>query len=192
MESTIRDALDELNKLEENVNEYGWIISDEDDILDPWRNEKKLQEGMNVVDWSSIIPCDILYCETSVQHNWEDTKRRPILVLYKSGTANSPTVYGLQITTVPIGTGYRSRFKYELKDWREIGLRKQSYINYDHIVKNETDDVRKTNNARITKRDAKDLLECIERDYDDLIVLGYKSTHDRELLDDFIEYLRKI
>lgn len=191
-ENTIRQALEELEELEDNVNEYGWIITDEDDCLDPWRNEKKLKEGLDVVDWSSVIPCDILYCETSVQHDWEELKRRPVLVLYKSGTIDSPKVYGLQVTSTPKGNGYRSKFKYELKDWREIGLRKPSYINYDHIVKNETNDIRNTNNARITKRDAKGLLECIEKDYEDLIRLGYKSTYDKELLDDFIDYLRAI
>ena len=102
---------------DEQPNECGWIITEEDDILDPWCNGKKLQEGLDVVDWSTITPCDILYCETSVQHTWEETKRRPILVLYKSGMVDSPKVYGMKITTVPIGDGYRSKFKYELKDW---------------------------------------------------------------------------
>lgn len=177
---------------DEQPNECGWIITQEDDILDPWCNGKKLQEGLDVVDWSNITPCDILYCETSVQHDWEEPKRRPILVLYKSGTIESPTIYGMQITTIPTGAGYRSKFKYELQDWHTMGLRKKSYINYDHLVRNETNDIRNTNNARITRKDTKGLLECLERDYQDLIRLGYKSTYDRELLDDFIYYLNNL
>ena len=151
-----------LKKLEE-IDRYneGWEVVDEDDILDPFTNSKKLNEGISAVDWSNVVPCDILYCETSVQHEGENFKRRPLLVMYKSGSADSPNVYGMQITTVPPSTGFRSKFKYELKDWRQIGLRAKSYINYDHIVKNVTDDVRKTNNATITKRDAEGLLEDI-------------------------------
>ena len=187
--SIIRDTLDDLKRINES---NGWSVVDEDDILDPWVNSKKLNEGISAVDWSSTTPCDILYCETSVQHDWESFKRRPLIVTHKSGSAESPTVYGMQITTVPPSGGFRTKFKYKLQDWRQIGLRAQSYINYDHLVSNVTDDVRKTNNATITRRDAKGLLEDIKTNYNDLVRLGYSSSRDKELLDDFINYLESI
>ena len=192
--NTIQEALKDMRneKLEENVSSGGWIINEEDDILDPFINEKKLNEGISAADWSSIIPCDILYCETSVQHDWESNKRRPLIVMYKSGTSESPSVYGMQITTTPPSTGFRSKFKYKLQDWRQVGLRAESYINYDHLVHNVTDDVRKTNNATITKRDAKGLLGDIKKNYSDLVRSGYSNSVDRELLDDFISYLETI
>ena len=170
----------------------GWEIVEEDDILDPFINSKKLNEGVDAVDWSNVVPCDIIYCETSVQHDWESYKRRPLLVMYKSGSHNSPTVYGMQVTTVPPSVGFRTKFRYQLKDWRQIGLRAQSYINYDHIVSNVTDDVRKTSDAKITSRDAKGLLLDIKRNYNDLIRLGYSSSRDKELLDDFMAYLETV
>ena len=46
----LQEALEELDKMsyEEFVsNGHGWIITDEDDILDPWRNEKKLHGDYN-------------------------------------------------------------------------------------------------------------------------------------------------
>ena len=185
----IKKVLNELNEFDDNevYNEYGWLITDEDDILDPWRNEKKLQEGLDVVDWTKVSPCDILYAETEVQHNTEIPKRRPLLTLYVNGNE----AFGLQITGTAPGTGFRSRFKYALKDWTKVGLRKPSYINYDHIVKNVTNNVL-TGYLKITQRDAKGLLECLERDYNDLIESGYKSTYDKELLDDFMIYLKHI
>ena len=186
------EALDKINYEEWVASGHDWVVTDDDDVLDPWRNEKKLQEGLDVVDWTDIAPCDILYCETEVQHIGELQKRRPILALYKSGSENSPTVYGMQITSVPPGDGFRSRFKCKLQDWAEIGLIKQSYINYDHIVKNANDDIRKTNHMRITNRDAKGLLECLERDYDDLIQYGYSSLYNKELLDSFMITLKSI
>lgn len=191
----IQEALDELDKLDSKdntLNENGWIISDDDDILDPWRNEHRLQEGLNVVDWTSVTPCDILYCATEVQHQGEFPKRRPMVVLFKSGGVNNPTVIGMQVTTVPPGDGFRSKFKYKLQDWAQIGLVKQSYINYDHLVKNINDDIRNTNNMRITSRDAKGLLGCLERDYEDLIQYGYSSSYNKELLDAFMTTLRSI
>ena len=191
----LQEALEELDKMsyEEFVsNGHGWIITDEDDILDPWRNEKKLQEGLDVVDWSNVFPCDILYCETEVQHAGEIQKRRPVLTLYKSGSAENPIIYAMQITSTPPNNGFRSKFKYKLQDWAKIGLKKPSYINYDHIVRNANSDIRNTNHMKITNRDVKGLLDCLERDYNDLIELGYKSSYDKELLDDFIMYLKNI
>jgi hypothetical protein len=193
--TTIQEALEELNKLDckdHTLHENDWIISDEDNILDPWRNEKRLQEGLDVVDWTSIAPCDILYCATEVQHSNEIPKRRPMVALFKSGSADNPTVTGMQITTIPPGEGFRSKFKYKLRDWAQIGLVKQSYINYDHLVKNINDDIRNTNHMRITIKDAKGLLSCLERDYSDLIKYGYSSTYSKELLDTFITTLRSI
>lgn len=192
--NTIQEALKDMrnDKLEESVSSGGWIINEEDDILDPFINENKLSEGISAVDWSSITPCDILYCETSVQHAWESSKRRPLVVMYKGGTSKSPSVYGMQITTTSPSTGFRSKFKYKLQDWRQIGLRAESYINYDHLVHNVTNDVRKTNNSTITKRDAKGLLGDIKKNYGDLVRLGYSNSVDRELLDDFISYLETI
>ena len=196
MTNNISEALKQLNLFEDFgdqiPNENGFIILDEDDVLDPWVNEKSLQEGVDSVDWSSVVPCNILYAETSVQHDFENPKRRPLVVAYKSGSADSPTVVGMQITTNAGNDTFRSKFRYKIEDWREIGLRKPSYINYDHFVKNVTDDIRVTNNATITKRDAKVLLSCIENDYDDLFRLGYSSSFDKELLDDFISYLKEI
>lgn len=196
MSNDINEALKQLNLLEdfgdEVPNEYGFIVLDEDDILDPWANEKRLNGGLDVVDWSSIAPCNILYAETSVQHDFERTKRRPLIVAYKSGSAESPMVIGMQITKSQGGGSFRSKFRYKMEDWRDVGLRVQSYINYDHFVRNVTDDVRVTDNAAITRRDAKGLLSCIEKDYDDLVKFGYVSTFDKELLDDFISYLKEI
>ena len=192
---TIQEALKALNKISYEdwvASGHSWTMSEEDDILDPWRNEKKLQEGLNAVDWTNITPCDILYCETEIQHPDETPKRRPLLTLYKSGSADNPTVFGMQITTVPPSGGFRSKFKYKLQDWLQIGLIKQSYINYDHIVKNINDDIKLANHKKITNRDAKGLLSCLERDYDDLIQLGYKSQYDKELLDNFMITLRSI
>lgn len=182
-----------LKKLEDiDICNEGWEVVDEDDILDPFINDKKLNEGMSSVDWTSVIPCDIVYCETSVQHDWESFKRRPLLVMYKSGSSDSPNVFGMQITTVPPSGGFRTKFRYKMQDWRKIGLRAQSYINYDHIVRNETDDVRKTNNATITREDARGLLRDISYNYNDLIRLGYSNSRDKELLDDFISYLKTV
>ena len=45
-----------------------WDVVEQDNILDPWVNQKKLDEGMSSVDWSSVSPCDILYCATSIQN----------------------------------------------------------------------------------------------------------------------------
>lgn len=190
------EALQQLNLIEDFgdqiPNEYGFIICEEDDILDPWVNEKKLNEGIDAVNWGKIYPCSVIYAESSVQHETEKTKRRPIVVAYKSGTNEKPQVIGMQITTVPSGDGFRSKFRYKMEDWREIGLRQQSYINYDHFVTNVNDDIRTTNNATITKKDALGLLSCIERDYSDLIKYGYASNFDKELLDDFISYLKSL
>lgn len=188
--SSIRDSLKRLNKLDES--DHKWEVVDQDDVLDPWVNDKKLHEGISSADWSSIVPCDILYCETSVQHFGESPKRRPLLVIYKSGSNDSPNVYGMQVTTVGPTDGFRAKFRYKLQDWRNIGLRQQSYVNYDHLVQNETDDVRKYAGLSITKRDAKGLLEDIKKNYNDLIRLGYRSSRDKELLDDFINYLESM
>lgn len=185
----LEEALNKLNEFDDNeyYNEHGWLITEDDNFLDPWRNEKKLQEGLEVVDWAKVSPCDILYTETEVQHSDESAKRRPLITMYTTGNE----VYGLQITGTAPGTGFRSKFKYPMKDWSKVGLLKQSYINYDHIVKNVSDFV-STGHFKITQRDAKGLLTCLERDYDDLIKRGYSSTYDKELLDDFIEYLKAI
>ena len=34
-EKSIQESLNEFERLEENVNEYGWIVDDQDDCLDP-------------------------------------------------------------------------------------------------------------------------------------------------------------
>ena len=41
---SIQEALNEFERLEENVNEYGWIVDDQDDCLDPWKNQQDLEE----------------------------------------------------------------------------------------------------------------------------------------------------
>ena len=191
MSNSIQEVIEELNKLDEDKDRYALEIIDEDDILDPWRNEDKIREGIEAVDWSSIIPCDILYYESSVQHSGEAKKRRPVLVAYKSVSTDS-TVIGMQITTKGPSGGFRNSFRYKLKDWAVVGLRQESYVNYDHFVHNETDDIRKYGDMSITKRDAKGLLEDIKKNYNDLIRLGYSSPKDKEMLDDFIGCLERI
>ena len=190
--NNVREMIDELNKLDEDNDRYAWEIIDEDDILDPWRNEKKIQEGIEAVDWSSIVPCDIVFCDTSVQHFGEVPKRRPLLVAYRSASEHSPIVYGMQITSKGPGDGFRNSLRYKLQDWKVIGLRRESYVNYDHFVHNESDDVRKYGGVSITSRDAKGLLEDIKKNYEHLIKLGYNSPKDKEMLDDFISYLEHI
>lgn len=189
MGDNLRDTLNELDTLDEGRDRYAWEIVDEDDILDPWRNEKKIQEGVEAVDWSSIVPGNILFCETSVQHFGEESKRRPLLVAYKGASKDSPIVYGMQITSKGPYGGFRNSFRYKLQDWQTIGLKKESYINYDHFVHNETDDIRKYGDVTITKRDVKGLLVEIKKNYNDLIRLGYNSPKDKEMLDEFIVYL---
>ena len=189
---SVQEALNEFERLEENVNEYGWIVDDQDDCLDPWNNQQDLEEGISQQDWSSITPCDIVFCNPEVQHRGETPKRRPVVVVYKSSAYKSPILYGMQVTTVAPGNSFRSKFKSEIKDWNLIGLNKPSYINYDHLVRNLDDDIRTRGQAWLTKRDAKTLLSNIERDYDDLILYGYSMPQDKRLLDGFIEYLRKI
>ena len=66
------EALEELKLLEDFgdqvPNEHGFIVLEEDDILDPWVNEKKLNEGIDAVNWGKIYPCSVIYAESSVQH----------------------------------------------------------------------------------------------------------------------------
>ena len=87
------------------------------------------------------------------------------------------------------GGGFRNSFRYKLKDWNVVGLRQESYVNYDHFVKNETEDVDRYGGYSITKRDAKGLLEDIKKNYEYLIKLVYSSPKDKEMLDEFIIYL---
>ena len=188
----VREMIDELNKLDEDRDRYSLEIIDEDDILVPWSNEGKIREGIEAVDWSSIVPCDILYYESSVQHTGEVLKRRPVLVAYRGISSSPLIIHGMQITTKGPGGGFRNSFRYKLKDWNVVGLRQESYVNYDHFVKNETEDVDRYGGYSITKRDAKGLLEDIKKNYEHLIRFGYSSPKDKEMLDDFIYYLEHI
>lgn len=44
------EMIDELNKQNEDKDRYAWEIVPEDDILDPWRNEKNIKEDIESVD----------------------------------------------------------------------------------------------------------------------------------------------
>ena len=191
-ENTVRQALEELEELEDNVNEYGWIITDEDNCLDPWFGEDKEDDQALNESIGILSPCDIVFCSSEVQHVGEKPKRRPVVVVCQTGASSSTLFYGMQITSTPPGNSFRNKFKSEIKDWKLVGLKNQSYVNYDHFVRNLDDDIRTNGRAWLTKRDSKELLKNIEKDYDDLIRLGYSMQQDRNLLDRFIEYLRKI
>lgn len=186
----IAEALKKLDVIDDSAERYAWIIDDADDVLDPSEHLKDLKEGISFDMWNSLMPCDVVYCKTSVQHSGETAKRRPMLFLYKTGSADSPLVYGMQITTVGPSGGYRTKFRYALQDWKSVGLAAPSYINYDHLIRNVDDDVSVYTRAWLTTRDAKGLLHDIETNYSDLIRLGYATPQDKQLLDNFIRYLK--
>lgn len=195
---TVSDALEDLDTIDspdERADKNGWIVIDEDNCLDPFSSIDYLKEDLDKEEFSSVHPCDIIYCRTEVQHLDEPIKSRPMVDIIAVDYNGVQKVKGFQITGEPAKEGgYRNQFRYPLKDWSIVGLNKPSYVNYDHIVSNVDQHINfgTTGKQFITKRDAKGLLEAILANYDELLRLGYSSPTDQSILKYFITELKRI
>lgn len=185
-----------MKRLNEQLGESGgWEICDADDVLDPMWDSTQLNESLSEEELKSIKPCDIVFCMATNNDDWRFYKKRPLLVAFSGSLNTTPILYGFPVTTVPSDPAKpHTKFRYALKDWAEVGLAKQSYINYDHFVRNLDDDINFGNKGHfgITKRDAKGLAYALEMSYQDLVALSYKTPEQQKLLDDFINTLEAL
>lgn len=185
-----------LKRLDEQFDEnYGWEMSDQDDVLDPLWDPDRLTESLSEEDIKSIKPCDIIYCMASTENDWKFYKTRPMLVVFTGNVSSIPVFYGFQLTTVdPDPEKPKTKFRYAVKDWAEVGLHRPSYINYEHFVRNINNDVSLAENGHfgITKRDVKGLAHAIEMNYMDLLACSYTTPDKQKLLDDCISMLEAI
>lgn len=154
----------------------GWLLTDEDENL---IEESLVEKYEKELGYSKNIIFRIGIASVPDQRHLEGPKIRPCLLIMKT-----PYSYrGFQITSEAPKDSYRTKNRYFLKDWQQYGLKKESYINYDHFVDIDSFEPR----SKLDRNDLIVLHQKIAEDYDKLVRLNPRQKWSYELLLEAIE-----